>query len=597
MPRSTWQVSNVSYGAIGASQAPDLLAYPPKGFHAAEFRTRIGHGEQRFRAAVEQALTWQIQQRSGIRVRVLDVPPRDETSYVPVSFDADGAPIPPSERAMRHEVEYSAEGEPLLVAGTTATLVVPVLGIPFSLPTRVVFLIDEPNRKGFATGTMRGHPLSGEESFVIEQGEDGAVWIHLRMFWRPGSALWRPFYPLIALLRKRYIARYLRALQAATDAAVQAAEPEQGAEGTPAQAPVAEAVGEREVAAASSLDAGAGVGAGLGEAELEQAPSPYSELPFDSAEPEVARVEAERRGDVVEPEPVLVESPPAEPEIEPQSLAASGVTDDFTAIVFDAAPMVDRADDELHDAVPSAIEAPFEPVVVRDIEPVDEPVGSVDAEHAEAEVVQPEVVLTEPVTEPAAPVAEPVALAESTSEPLVEPEPAESEFAEQEPESVSVSESVPYSERQPAEEPAIEPQPEPGPEAADAAAALAATREAAAAEPFSAETANTAETTAEAEHQVSGDAPRTGSPLTGGISLLGRPLDRPLLDGLPTLGLLRNAGLRSGGGATAAPGDQPVQRTAETDAAESDQSADAAANAGDEGSDSASGPASDPKDQ
>lgn len=235
--RTSGRLSGVSYGAVGASQAPDLMSYPPKGFRPAEYRTRIGHGDQRFRAAAEQALTWQLQQRSGIRVRVDDVPPPDETAYVPVVFDATGAPVAPSAPRDTGELQYSSEGVALLTAGTTATLTLSVLGIPFQAPIRVVQLIEDQRRRGFVVGTMRGHPLSGEESFVIEQTEDGAVWINYRVFWRPGGAGWRLVRPLLALLQRRYAARYLRALQAAADAAM----PTVATEVVPAEEPVGDA--------------------------------------------------------------------------------------------------------------------------------------------------------------------------------------------------------------------------------------------------------------------------------------------------------------------------------------------------------------------
>ncbi len=38
---------------------------------------------------------------------------------------------------------------------------------PLRAPCRVVYVIDEPDRRGFAYGTLPGHPESGEELFAV----------------------------------------------------------------------------------------------------------------------------------------------------------------------------------------------------------------------------------------------------------------------------------------------------------------------------------------------------------------------------------------------------------------------------------------------
>jgi uncharacterized protein (UPF0548 family) len=57
-----------------------------------------------------------------------------------------------------------------------AALVVLRLGpIEVTAPTRIVAVVDEPTRFGYAYGTLRGHPASGEESFLVELTADGVV--------------------------------------------------------------------------------------------------------------------------------------------------------------------------------------------------------------------------------------------------------------------------------------------------------------------------------------------------------------------------------------------------------------------------------------
>ena len=38
---------------------------------------------------------------------------------------------------------------------------------PVRAPCRVVYVVDEPDRRGFAYGTLPGHAESGEERFVV----------------------------------------------------------------------------------------------------------------------------------------------------------------------------------------------------------------------------------------------------------------------------------------------------------------------------------------------------------------------------------------------------------------------------------------------
>jgi uncharacterized protein (UPF0548 family) len=92
-----------------------------------------------------------------------------------------------------------------------------LLGIPFgpfhvTAPARVVYVVDDLNRKGFAYGTLPGHPESGEESFIVEQTEDGSVWLEISAFSRPANALWWIVYPVLRLSQLYYTRRYFESL-------------------------------------------------------------------------------------------------------------------------------------------------------------------------------------------------------------------------------------------------------------------------------------------------------------------------------------------------------------------------------------------------
>ena len=73
-------------------------------------------------------------------------------------------------------------------------------------------MIDEPNRIGFAYGTMAGHPESGEESFIVDKREDDSVWLSIRAFSRPSTWKYRLVWPFLRLQQNRFTKRYLKAL-------------------------------------------------------------------------------------------------------------------------------------------------------------------------------------------------------------------------------------------------------------------------------------------------------------------------------------------------------------------------------------------------
>lgn len=78
-------------------------------------------------------------------------------------------------------------------------------------PTRVVYVIDEPDRRGFAYGTLPGHPESGEELFLVERiGE--ATYAEVRAVSRPGRWYVAAGGPVVRLVQRWFARRYLAVL-------------------------------------------------------------------------------------------------------------------------------------------------------------------------------------------------------------------------------------------------------------------------------------------------------------------------------------------------------------------------------------------------
>ncbi|WP_331767439.1 DUF1990 domain-containing protein [Embleya sp. NBC_00896] len=160
----------LTYTEIGATV--DAGAALPHGYHHVERRVRVGDGDVVFRALADGILSWAIQRGAGLTIKVsaeraaLDV---DITSVVRLGF------------------------------------------VPIAAPCRVVRVIDEPDRIGFAYGTLRGHPEHGEEAFLVERDAQGEVWFVVRAFSRPGVWWSRLGGPVARLVQRRITDRYVRA--------------------------------------------------------------------------------------------------------------------------------------------------------------------------------------------------------------------------------------------------------------------------------------------------------------------------------------------------------------------------------------------------
>ncbi len=208
----------VSYGAVGATQAADLMTYPPTGYRPFSGRTRIGHGDARWQYAWTELLSWGIQRRAGFRVELTETPSSvTDLTYTPVSFDTAGVPVVSSSVGDGGEAVFGPDGNPFVAPGDTVLLGVPFGPFRVKAPARVVYVIDEPKRKGFAYGTIAGHPENGEEAFIVDQTDDGSVWLEIRAFSRPASRFWWFVYPVLRLSQAYYTRRYFRVLSGPLD--------------------------------------------------------------------------------------------------------------------------------------------------------------------------------------------------------------------------------------------------------------------------------------------------------------------------------------------------------------------------------------------
>jgi uncharacterized protein (UPF0548 family) len=87
--------------------------------------------------------------------------------------------------------------------------------IPITAACRVVAVTDEGTRRGFAYGTLPGHPESGEELFMLEAVRGKGVVATVTAFSRPATPLSRAAGPIGWRVQDVMTRRYLDALEAA----------------------------------------------------------------------------------------------------------------------------------------------------------------------------------------------------------------------------------------------------------------------------------------------------------------------------------------------------------------------------------------------
>jgi uncharacterized protein (UPF0548 family) len=159
----------LTYPEVGATRGS-----LPRGYHHVDRSARLGAGQVTFDRACAALFRWQLQRRAGVRVR-------------PAS--------------------------PTVAAGADAVLLLGFGPLAVRAPVRVVYVVDEPTRRGFAYGTLPGHPESGEELFLLEQRRGGEVMCYVKAFSRHVSWLSRCGGPLATLTQTLVTTRYLHALR------------------------------------------------------------------------------------------------------------------------------------------------------------------------------------------------------------------------------------------------------------------------------------------------------------------------------------------------------------------------------------------------
>jgi uncharacterized protein (UPF0548 family) len=166
----------LTYADVGAT----LRGTQPAGYRSEHYETSLGRGSEVFERAVRGLQSWQAHRLHGIRV----LPERT-----------------------------------VIAADVAVVVTIGVSLLCLAAPCRIVGVIDEPDRWGFAYGTLPGHPEEGEEAFIVTRAEGGDVRFEVVVFSRPGDRLVRLSGPIGPWLQRRGTHGYLRALHRWVDQA------------------------------------------------------------------------------------------------------------------------------------------------------------------------------------------------------------------------------------------------------------------------------------------------------------------------------------------------------------------------------------------
>jgi uncharacterized protein (UPF0548 family) len=166
----------LNYPGIGATeQEPGQW---PAGYRTLRVSGQVGYGDEDFAVAADAVTTFRMHRTAGVR------------------FGTDAGRAAPGVR---------------IVVGLG------VGSLRTRAPCRVVWTVERPDRTGWAYGTLPGHPLRGEEAFVVVRDDDGTVRLEVLAFSTPATWLTAAAGPLLRFFQRWYARRTARVLRRIVD--------------------------------------------------------------------------------------------------------------------------------------------------------------------------------------------------------------------------------------------------------------------------------------------------------------------------------------------------------------------------------------------
>ena len=160
----------------GLNYAPVGIARPgaeaPAGLRVREQRIRLGEGDAIWQRAVAVVSGWAIKKQLHFTID-----PDDET------------------RGARSRLRHAVR----------------IRRVRLLEPVRIVWVEQQENLRGFGYGTRAGHPITGEECFLVERDAAGAVWLIVRTVSRVSRGRWILLWPGIRIMQPYFQRAYARA--------------------------------------------------------------------------------------------------------------------------------------------------------------------------------------------------------------------------------------------------------------------------------------------------------------------------------------------------------------------------------------------------
>jgi uncharacterized protein (UPF0548 family) len=164
------RTSPLTYTEVGATFDPQL----PAGYHHVRAATELGAGDDTWARAQDGIRTWAAHRGAGMTVVPADAP---------------------------------------ITEGTTVAVLTSLGPLHVLSACRIIRVVDEPDRFGFAYGTLPSHPEEGEEHFVVTRAPDGGVRFEVVAFSRHHDLLTKLGGPIPRRFQARATQQYLEGMR------------------------------------------------------------------------------------------------------------------------------------------------------------------------------------------------------------------------------------------------------------------------------------------------------------------------------------------------------------------------------------------------
>ncbi|WP_066290779.1 DUF1990 family protein [Arthrobacter sp. B6] len=161
----------LNYPGIGSTES----GQPPAGFPCLVSKTYLGEGHAVYRRVAQGILSWELQRRSGLRVRT------ESGVVIPGARVVSGFGVGPFRINAPCEVVWVRQPEAK----------------------------EGPQSAGFGYGTLPGHPARGEEAFEAEIDAQGRVFLKITAFSRHANWFYKAGGPVARAAQRHVTSRYI----------------------------------------------------------------------------------------------------------------------------------------------------------------------------------------------------------------------------------------------------------------------------------------------------------------------------------------------------------------------------------------------------